>query len=91
MKDCVFCKIIRNELPSSRIYEDDKVLAILDINPVSTGHTLVIPKNLNTRNIFDVSAEDWAAMQETLFLLSVPNMRESIREGMSTPASELVD
>lgn len=38
-----------------------------------------------------VSAEDWAAMQETLFLLSVPNMRESIREGMSTPASELVD
>jgi prevent-host-death family protein len=38
-----------------------------------------------------VSAEDWAAMQETLFLLSVPNMRESIREGMSTPASELAD
>ena len=38
-----------------------------------------------------VSAEDWAAMQETLFLLSVPNMRESIREGMSTPESELAD
>lgn len=38
-----------------------------------------------------VSAEDWAAMQETLFLLSVPNMRESIREGMSMPASELAD
>jgi prevent-host-death family protein len=38
-----------------------------------------------------VSAEDWAAMQETLFLLSVPNMRESIREGMNTPVSELAD
>ncbi|HEY9277656.1 MAG TPA: type II toxin-antitoxin system Phd/YefM family antitoxin [Methylotenera sp.] len=38
-----------------------------------------------------VSAEDWAAMQETLFLLSVPNMRESIRAGMSTPVSELAD
>lgn len=38
-----------------------------------------------------VSAEDWAAMQETLFLLSVPNMRESIREGMITPVSELAD
>ncbi len=38
-----------------------------------------------------VSADDWAAMQETLFLLSVPNMRESIREGMNTPASELAD
>jgi prevent-host-death family protein len=38
-----------------------------------------------------VSADDWAAMQETLFLLSVPNMRESIREGMNTPISELAD
>jgi len=38
-----------------------------------------------------VSAEDWAAMQETLFLLSVPNMRESIREGMITPVTELAD
>lgn len=38
-----------------------------------------------------VSAEDWAAIQETLFLLSVPNMRESIREGMITPVSELAD
>lgn len=36
-----------------------------------------------------VSAEDWAAMQETLFLLSVPNMRESIREGMNTPVNKL--
>ena len=35
-----------------------------------------------------VSEEDWSAIQETLFLLSVPNMRESIREGMDTPASE---
>ena len=38
-----------------------------------------------------VSAEDWAAMQETLFLLSVPNMRESIRAGMSAPVTELAD
>jgi prevent-host-death family protein len=38
-----------------------------------------------------VSADDWAAMQETLFLLSVPNMRESIREGMNKPVSELAD
>ncbi len=70
MKDCVFCKIIRNELPSSRIYEDDKVIAILDINPVSTGHTLVIPKNMNCRNVFDVPAEDWAAMTAAVHKLS---------------------
>lgn len=62
MNDCVFCKIIRGELPSSKIYEDDTTIAFLDIHPVSTGHTLVIPKNQNVRNIFDISAEDWAAM-----------------------------
>ena len=38
-----------------------------------------------------VSQEDWSAIQETLFLLSIPNMRESIREGMNTPASEIIN
>ena len=42
--DCVFCKIIKGEIPSYKIYEDDDVLAFLDINPVSPGHTLIIPK-----------------------------------------------
>lgn len=41
---CVFCKIIAGEIPAEKIYEDDKVLAFLDINPVTFGHTLVIPK-----------------------------------------------
>ncbi|MFB6182585.1 MAG: HIT family protein [Candidatus Nanohaloarchaea archaeon] len=44
-KDCVFCKIIDGEIPSHKVYEDDKMIAILDANPVSKGHTLVIPKN----------------------------------------------
>jgi histidine triad (HIT) family protein len=44
MKDCIFCKIIRGELPSSKVFESEKVLAFLDINPVSKGHTLVISK-----------------------------------------------
>lgn len=63
--DCVFCKIVKGELPSYKVYEDDLSLAFLDINPVSPGHTLVIPKAENTRNIFDVSPEDWAAVTET--------------------------
>ncbi len=42
---CTFCKIIKGELPSYRVYEDPKYLAFLDINPVSLGHVLVIPKN----------------------------------------------
>jgi histidine triad (HIT) family protein len=44
MNDCLFCKIIRGEIPSTKIYENDKILAFLDINPVNPGHTLVVPK-----------------------------------------------
>ena len=44
MEDCIFCKIIRGEIPSAKILETDSVMAFLDINPVSKGHTLVIPK-----------------------------------------------
>jgi histidine triad (HIT) family protein len=44
MADTVFGKILRGEIPCHRIYEDDKVLAFLDVNPISRGHTLVIPK-----------------------------------------------
>lgn len=42
--DCVFCKIIKGEIPSYKIYEDDVVFAFLDINPDSVGHSLIIPK-----------------------------------------------
>ena len=41
---CIFCKIINGEIPSNKVYEDDKVLAFNDINPVAPFHVLVIPK-----------------------------------------------
>lgn len=41
---CIFCRIVKGELPSTRVFENDDVLAFLDINPVSSGHTLLIPK-----------------------------------------------
>ncbi len=44
MSDCIFCKIVSGEIPSYRVYEDEKVLAFLDIAPVHPGHILVIPK-----------------------------------------------
>ncbi len=44
MQDCIFCKIAKGEIPCDKIYENDKVLAFLDIAPVNKGHTLVIPK-----------------------------------------------
>ncbi len=44
MSDCIFCKIIKDEIPSDKIYEDKKVLAFLDIAPVNPGHTLIVSK-----------------------------------------------
>ncbi len=42
--NCLFCKMISGEIPCKKIYEDDKVIAILDLHPSSDGHTLIIPK-----------------------------------------------
>ncbi len=44
MDDCLFCRIVRKELPADILYEDDKVLAFKDINPVAPHHLLIIPK-----------------------------------------------
>ncbi|MCK4983532.1 MAG: HIT family protein [Victivallaceae bacterium] len=44
MNNCIFCKIIEGEIPSAKIYEDDLVLAFMDISPINKGHILVIPK-----------------------------------------------
>jgi len=55
----IFAKILRGELPSYKVYEDDKALAFLDIMPRTVGHTLVLPK-APARNILDIGAEDLA-------------------------------
>lgn len=56
MKDCLFCKIINKEIPCYKVYENDDVLAFLDINPESYGHTLVIPKK-HFNNYEDIDLE----------------------------------
>ena len=43
-QDCIFCKIVKGEIPSKKVYEDKDVIAFLDINPANPGHTLVVPK-----------------------------------------------
>ena len=44
MSDCIFCKILAGEIPAAKVYEDEQVLAFLDISQVTPGHTLVVPK-----------------------------------------------
>ena len=54
--NCIFCKIIRGELPCQKVYEDDYTLAFLTIQPRAEGHTLVVPKQ-HCRNIVDCPLE----------------------------------
>lgn len=69
--DCIFCKIIKGEIPCYKVYEDDKIISFLDINPVSNGHTLIIPKehtldfntiNDDTLNYIMLKAKDIAKL-----------------------------
>lgn len=52
MSDCIFCKIISGKVPCAKVYEDQKVIAFLDIAPVNKGHVLVVPK-IHTENLLD--------------------------------------
>lgn len=61
----VFTKIIKGELPSYKIYEDDKTYAFLDIEPETPGHTLVVPK-VEVDKIYDLEPEDYDAMMATV-------------------------
>ncbi|MBF7095024.1 HIT family protein [Streptococcus sp. HF-1907] len=56
MNDCIFCKIVAGEIPSSKVYEDDQVLAFLDISQTTPGHTLLIPKR-HVRNVLEMEAD----------------------------------
>lgn len=56
MEHCIFCQIIAGDIPASKVYEDEHVLAFLDITQVTQGHTLVIPKK-HVRNLLDMDTE----------------------------------
>jgi histidine triad (HIT) family protein len=58
--DCLFCKIVAGELPSTKVAEDERTLAFMDINPATRGHMLVIPKE-HSADLLTVPAEDLAA------------------------------
>jgi|SRR5690606_29939569 histidine triad (HIT) family protein len=63
--DCLFCKIVRGEIPSTKVYEDDRILAFRDIQPQAKEHILFIPKkHIPTMN--DVAPDDWPLVAELL-------------------------
>lgn len=62
--DCFFCKIAAGEIPSRKIYEDSDLIAIMDLNPTSKGHSLIIPKEHCT-NIYDIDEDIAAKVMKT--------------------------
>lgn len=64
MDECIFCKIIKGEIPCTKIFEDDKILAFLDIAPTNKGHTLIIPKE-HYENLLDIPDDLLAAVAKT--------------------------
>ena len=58
--DCLFCKIVAGEIPSTRVREDERTIAFMDINPATRGHLLVVPRD-HAADMFEVGAEDLAA------------------------------
>ena len=56
MENCIFCKIINGDVPSYKIYDDDKIMIFLDVNPYCPGHTLIIPKE-HTLDINSISED----------------------------------
>src|SRR5579871_601272 len=59
--DCIFCRIVAGELPAEIVAQDERTVAFMDINPGTRGHLLVIPRR-HARNLYDVPAEDLAAV-----------------------------
>jgi len=64
MEDSIFTKIIKSEIPSHKVYEDDKTLAFLDIYGTVEGHTLIIPK-VQVEFVWDLDDENYQAVMET--------------------------
>jgi histidine triad (HIT) family protein len=75
----VFAKIIRGELPSTKVFEDENVLVIMDVMPQGPGHTLVIPK-AKSRNILDIGADDL-----THAILAVQRVARAVKKAFDAP------
>ena len=82
--DCIFCKIVAGDIPCHKLYEDERVLAFLDVGPLSKGHTLVIPKG-HCATIDQVPAEDAAAMFRI-----VPQLSQAIMQATGATAWNLL-
>ena len=84
MPECIFCKIVKKELPAIAVYENDRVLAFLDLKPVHVGQTLVIPKN-HSSNIYEIEESDLQAVA-----LGVQKVAQAIKKGLGADGVNII-
>ncbi len=77
MSDCIFCKIINGDIPAAKVFENEHVIAFLDISQVTKGHTLVVPK-VHKENIYELTSD----IAQRVFEV-VPTIANAIREQFS--------
>jgi histidine triad (HIT) family protein len=67
--DCIFCKIVAGEIPSTRVHEDERTVAFMDVNPGARGHLLVVPRT-HVADVHAIGDEDLAAVARTAKLMA---------------------
>ena len=80
MENCLFCKIVRGEIPSTKVYEDEKVLAFRDIAPMAPTHILVIPK-AHIASVNEVNAENAAIVAHIFTVIPQIAAAEGLANG----------
>ncbi|HFF7445277.1 TPA: HIT family protein, partial [Streptococcus pyogenes] len=82
---CIFCSIIQGDIPSSKVYEDEQVLAFLDISQTTKGHTLVIPKQ-HVRNLLEMTAETASHL-----FARIPKITRAIQSATGATAMNIIN
>jgi len=85
MENCIFCKIVKGELPCHKVYEDDKVLAFLDVAPVNPGHTLVVSKE-HYANLEEIPEESLSELIKIVKMIG-----SSIKENLGYAGYNLIE
>jgi histidine triad (HIT) family protein len=83
MADCIFCKIAEGAIPSMKVHEDAHTFAFLDINPLTIGHALVIPKRHYAR------LEDMAPSEQAALMAAIMRLVPAIQKGAGAPSSNV--
>ncbi|HES9365245.1 TPA: HIT family protein, partial [Streptococcus pyogenes] len=83
--NCIFCSIIQGDIPSSKVYEDEQVLAFLDISQTTKGHTLVIPKQ-HVRNLLEMTAETASHL-----FARIPKIARAIQSATGATAMNIIN